>query len=546
MKWMAYLQQFNLVIKYKKGITNKLADWLSRPPTSVTSVVCGVVMQVLPLAHEEYKELYSEDGDFKSVVRPDGSSSKSTKDDAGMRRPGVREDFRWENDLLFKGNRLCIPKGADRVGWIREAHSSKVAGHFGCEKTLKNLERYVYWPRMRVDVERFIRGCTLCNISKPTNRKMGLYMPLPVPSRPWESISMDFLGGLPRTKRGHDYIFVVVDRFSKMICLIPCKKTVTGEDAARLFFTHVWRHFGMPTSIVSDRDSCFLGKFWRSLWDMMDTKLNRSTAFHPQTDGQTEVVNRTLVHLLRGYNAKHPKTWDESLPYIEFAFNRAMHGSTARAPFEVCLGYTPQGPFDLAFTPSEQSTSKGEQELGKAQRFLEHIRKVHEEVESRLKRTQAKYKERHDRHRVPCTFQVGDRVWLHLGKERFKGEGRKLKARRYGPFKILKKYGDNAFQLDLPPYMSIYSVVNADKLKLFEPSMLDEDGDQPLDLPAMDEMELGQEMPLTEDSIVERKVIETRGGSKRRYRIGLRGSLPSKAKWYTEEEGRKAFPHLEF
>ena len=171
---------------------------------------------------------------------------------------------------------------------------------------------------------------------------------------------------------------------------------------------------------------------------------------------------------------------------------------------------------------------------------------MHKEVESRLKKTQEKYKARHDKHRVPCTFQVGDRVWFHLGKDRFKGEGRKLKARRYGPFTILKRYGDNAFQLDLPPYMSIYSVVNADKLKLFEPSMLDEDADNPTDLPAMDEMELGQEMPLTEDFIVEQKVIETRGGSKHRYRIGSKGTLPSRAKWYTKEEGYKAFPHLEF
>lgn len=109
---------------------------------------------------------------------------------------------------------------------------------------------------------------------------------------------MDFLGGLPKTRRGHDYIFVVVDRFSKMICLIPCKKTITGEEAAKLFFRHIWIHFGLPSSIVSDRDSRFLSKFWRSLWSMMDTKLQRSTAFHPQTDGQTEVVNRTVVHLL--------------------------------------------------------------------------------------------------------------------------------------------------------------------------------------------------------------------------------------------------------
>jgi len=134
------------------------------------------------------------------------------------------------------------------------------------------------------------------------------------PSHPWESISMDFLGGLPTTQRGHDYIFVVVDRFSKMAILIACTKTVTTPQVAKLFFQHVWTYFGFPSFIVSDRDGHFLSHFWTHLWEMMDTKLKRSTSFHPQTDGQIEVVNRTVVHALRIYNSNHPKTWDESLP----------------------------------------------------------------------------------------------------------------------------------------------------------------------------------------------------------------------------------------
>ncbi|KAI5317450.1 hypothetical protein L3X38_037157 [Prunus dulcis] len=128
-----------------------------------------------------------------------------------------------------------------------------------------NLRRYIYWPKMRQDVSRYIRDCVLCNTSKPSNKKLGLYHPLPVPSRPWDSISVDFLGLLPKTKFGNDYLFVVVDRFSKMIILIPCKKTVTREGAAKLFFQHVWKHFGLPTSIISDKDSQFLGHFLRSL-----------------------------------------------------------------------------------------------------------------------------------------------------------------------------------------------------------------------------------------------------------------------------------------
>ena len=129
----------------------------------------------------------------------------------------------------------------------------------------------------------------------PSNRKLGLYTPLMVPSRPWESVSMDFVGGLPFSKRGHDYLYVVVDRFSKMCILMPCKKKVTAEQTAHLFFQNVWVHFGFPTSIVSDQDSCFGRNFGSSLWGFMDTELKKSTTFHPQTDGQIEVVNRIVI-----------------------------------------------------------------------------------------------------------------------------------------------------------------------------------------------------------------------------------------------------------
>lgn len=132
---------------------------------------------------------------------------------------------------------------------------------------------------------------------------------------------MDFVGGWPSSRKGYDYLYVVIDRFSKMCILMPCKKQITAEQTTSLFYQHVWVHFVLLTSIVSDRDSRFLREFWTSLWKMMDTKLKRSMTFHPQTDGQIEVVNRTVVHLLRGYCGKHPKLWDEHLPYVQHSYN---------------------------------------------------------------------------------------------------------------------------------------------------------------------------------------------------------------------------------
>jgi hypothetical protein len=249
---------------------------------------------------------------------------------------------------LYDLGKLCIPE-SEGVHLIREAHTSLIAGHFGVDKIVAPLQRFCYWPQMYENVSKYVRGCTMCAISKPSNRKLGLYTPLPIPSRPWESVSMDFVGGLPMSIKGRDYLYVVVDRFNKICVLIPCKKQVTVGQTTQMFFENVCVHFGLPTSIVSDRDSRFMGKFWSILWELMDTRLKKTTTFHPQIDGQTKVVNRTIVHLLRAYCNKHPKLWDEHLCYVQHVYNRAKHSSTHISPFETCLGYLQKSPLDFVF-----------------------------------------------------------------------------------------------------------------------------------------------------------------------------------------------------
>ena len=188
---------------------------------------------------------------------------------------------------------------------------------------------------MRRDVERYVARCATCQKAKSRLNPHGLYMPLPVPSTPWEDISMDFVLGLPRTRRGRDSIFVVVDRFSKMAHFIPCHKSDDATHIADLFFREVVRLHGVPHTIVSDRDTKFLSHFWRVLWTKLGTKLLFSTTCHPQTDGQTEVVNRTLSTMLRAVLKKNLKMWEECLPDIEFAYNRSLHSTTKLCPFEI-------------------------------------------------------------------------------------------------------------------------------------------------------------------------------------------------------------------
>jgi hypothetical protein len=173
-------------------------------------------------------------------------------------------DFHIQDGLLCHLGHLCVP-ARERAKLIWEAHYSQMAGHFGMEKTVVILHKHFYWPKLRHDVRKYIRSCTACAIAKPTIKKQGLYTPLPTPERPWESISMDYMSGLPSTKQGNDCVFVVVDRFSKMAILTAYKKSITMTDTSKLFFEWVWVHFGIPQTIISDRDNRFLNTFWSSL-----------------------------------------------------------------------------------------------------------------------------------------------------------------------------------------------------------------------------------------------------------------------------------------
>jgi hypothetical protein len=424
-KWVEFIETFPYVIRYKQGKENVAANALSRRYALLP------MLDTKLLGFEYIKDLYVQDSDFGDVFN--------------AYEKVVFGKFYRHDGFLFQENKLCVPMCSLRELLVREAHGGGLMGHFGVAKTLGILHGHFFWPHMKRDVERICENCITCKQAKSTLKPHGLYTPLPIPSEPWIDISMDFVLGLPRTKRGRDSVFVVVDRFSKMAHFIACHKTDDASHIADLFFKEIVRLHGMPRTIVSNRDAKFLSYFWKTLWGKFGTKLLFSTTCHPQTDGQTEVVNRTLSSLLRAIIKKNLKTWEDCLPHVEFAYNRSIHSATKFSPFEIVYGFNPLSPLDLTSLPlSERVNLDGKKKS-------EFVKMIHEKARLNIERRTKQYVHQANKGRKKVVFELGDWVWLHLRKDRFlEKRHSKLLPRGDGPFQVVERINDNAYKLDLP------------------------------------------------------------------------------------------------
>jgi hypothetical protein len=251
-----------------------------------------------------------------------------------LENPKHYRNFEVNEGLVYlrvnSGKVLCIPKILVE-SWnvreiiIEEAHS--VLAHLGTTKTLTYLREHVWWKTMATDTAAYCDTCHTCHRSKPSNQKpYGLLNPLSMPSHPWESIGVDFVGPLPESKNRdgtYDTITTVICLLTRMVHLIPSRQDYKAWQVAELMFEQIYKLHGVPKNIISDRDSLFTSVFWKHLHELVGTKLRMSSAYHPQSDGATERANKTLMQMLRQcVNAKQ-KDWVSKLPAIEFAINSA-------------------------------------------------------------------------------------------------------------------------------------------------------------------------------------------------------------------------------
>ncbi|SOV08098.1 uncharacterized protein UDID_17285 [Ustilago sp. UG-2017a] len=363
-------------------------------------------------------------------------------------------------NLLTYQDSVCIPEVDDlRLLIVQDRHDSPAAGHPGRRKTLSLVRRSFFWLGMSKFVHSFVDSCETCRRIKAVwHKPYGHLKSLPVPPHPWSSISMDLIEQLPPSS-DFTAILVVVNRLTKMAIFVPTTNELDAPKLAKLFLRHVYSKHGLPTSIVSDRGSESTSHFWRSLSTLLGIENHFSSAYHPQSDGQTERINQVLEQFLRGYSNHLQTDWSDLLPLAEFSYNNAEHASTQLTPFFTNYGYHPRFSFDNTdpASPALFPTTRS---------YTDQLKQLHEYVRGELVKANSQSAEQFDKRRLPAPqFRPGDRVWLSTDNICSLRPTKKLDYRRLGPFSVSEIISSHAYRLQLPPSMKIHNVFHVDRLE---------------------------------------------------------------------------------
>lgn len=366
-----------------------------------------------------------------------------------------------DKDLLLVNGRVYVPASA-RPEVMKQHHDSLVGGHAGREETYAKIARHYYWPGMTTAIREWVAGCEQCRKTKPyTAGKQGLLRPLTAPSEFWSDVSMDFITPLPTCTydgRHYRHILVVVDRLSKMKRFIALESLEVDHVVTR-YIEWLWRTDGYPKSILSDRGSQFTSRFWKRLCERIGTTPKLSSAYHPETDGQTERTNAVLKNYLRAYVNFHQDDWAQYLAVAEFVANSTKSTTTNMIPFEAVLGRVPRMGTEPAVENQDRTSAQRTQREGQQAVDMIARRNAAEDVcRQQMQWAQAIQKEYADRHRIPAPeFKVGDMVMLDTRNLKTNRPSMKLDFKNLGRFKVIEvgKWG-SAIKLELPQSYKIY------------------------------------------------------------------------------------------
>ncbi|KAJ9551511.1 hypothetical protein OSB04_015556 [Centaurea solstitialis] len=521
-RWMELLSDYDCEIEYHPGKANVVADALSRKGKGVSPVLFAMKAEISSTLLEEIKgnQIVASSPDSLKGERMVGLISTLTEDNRGLK---------------CLDGRIWVPRaGNSRKQLLEKAHRSKYSVHPGTNKMYQDLRQFYWWSGMKKDVAYFVERCMTClQVKAEHQRPYGKLQPLEIPQWKWDHITMDFVTKLPRTPKGFDAIWVIVDRLTKSAHFLPINETYSLDKLARIYVNEIVTRHGILLSIVSDRDSRFTSSFWRSFQRVMGSELKFSTAYHPQTDGQSERTIQTLEEMLRACAIDFRGSWETHLTLIEFAYNNSYHASIQAAPYEVLYGRKCRTPLCWS--------EVGERQLAEPEIVQITSEKI-SQIRDRLKIAQDRQKSYSDKRRKGLEFAVSDTVMLKVspwkGVMRF-GKKRKLSPCFVGPFTILERVGEVAYKLDLPE--NLRGIHNTFHISNLRKCLAKADMSIPLQ-----EIEVDDKLNFIEqpELVLDRQIRKLRRKEIPFVKVQWRYHRGPEATWELEEEMRKKFPHL--
>ncbi|GJV51576.1 putative reverse transcriptase domain-containing protein [Tanacetum coccineum] len=499
-RWIELLSDYECEIKYHSGKANVVADALSRKERLKPRRVRAMSITI-----------YS--GLKTKISKAQGEASKDLKTPVEWLR-GLETHFERRDDGgIYFFDRIWIPSvGSVRKLIIDEAHTSRYLIHPGADKMYYDLRDLYWWLGMKRDIAEYVSRCLTCSKIKAKHQKpSGLVQQPEIPEWKWEKIIMDLVTKLPRSSSGYDAIWVIMDRLTKSAHFLHIREVYKTEKLARIYINEIVARHGKA----------------------LGTKLHMSTAYHPETDGQSERTIQTLEDMLRACVMDFGGSWDTHLPLVEFSYNNSYHTSIKCAPFEALYGRKCRSPVIW--------TEVGESQLIGPELVQETTEKIFQ-IKERLKTARSRQKSYADKRRKPLEFKVGDRVLLKVspwkGVVRFGKKG-KLAPRYVGPFEIVECVGPVAYRLKLPQELScVHDTFHVSNLKkcLAEP-----DVQVPLD-----EIEIDENLRFVEEpiEIVERDVKKLKRRRIPLVKVRWNSRQGAEYTWEHEDQFRKKYPHL--
>ncbi|KAJ9561460.1 hypothetical protein OSB04_006620 [Centaurea solstitialis] len=521
-RWLDVVKDYDCEILYHPGKANVVADALSR---KTRHVLLRVPLMRLTLTTSLFDLIRQSQAD---AIKEENQKKERIKGQL----PQLVTDSRG---LLTRFGRVWVPvSGEARQTLLDEAHKSKFSIHPGATKMYRDLRTDYWWPGMKRDVARYVEKCLTClRVKVEHQRPHGKLQPLDIPVWKWEQIMMDLITKLPRTSRSYDAILVIVDRLTKSAHFIAIRESSSAEALADIYVKEIVARHGVPVTIISDRDVRFTSRFWGKFHEDLGTRLQFSTAFHPQTDGQSERTIQTLEDMLRACVLDFGGSWDTYLPLAEFSYNNSFHASIGVPPYEMLYGRRCRTPICWG--------EVGQRELGSTE-IVQKMTESIEMIRERLRTAQSRQKSYADRRRSDLEFQVGDDVLLKVspwkGVIRFRKRG-KLGPRFIGPFKVIAKVGKVAYRLELPPELNqTHDTFHVSQLRK---CLADETAHVPIDDIQVDERLNYIERPI---AILERKTKSLRNKEIGLVKVQWEHRKGSEWTWEPEAEMRSNYPEL--